>query len=115
MCAANIPLSVSPTHESERRRRLSLPTARPLHQLHPGRSRSLVRYHDRLHDYFLLGHLSLWWKCCSVGRPARHLMPGAMGSFRKRRWNSALPVVDVTSLKVRFAPDSSMGKIDSNL
>jgi hypothetical protein len=25
-------------------------------------------------------------------------MPGAMGSFRKRRWNSALPVVDVTSL-----------------
>jgi len=26
------------------------------------------------------------------------LMPGAMGSFRRRRWNSALPVVDVTSL-----------------
>jgi len=25
-------------------------------------------------------------------------MPGAMGSFRKRRWNNALPVVDVTSL-----------------
>jgi hypothetical protein len=25
----------------------------PLHQLHPGRSRSLVRYHDRLHDNFL--------------------------------------------------------------
>src|SRR5262249_17293350 len=34
----------------------------PLHQLHPGRSRSLVRYHDRLHDNFLLGHLS----CVSV-------------------------------------------------
>jgi hypothetical protein len=31
----------------------------PLHQLHPGRSRSLVRYYDRLHDDFLLGHLSL--------------------------------------------------------
>jgi hypothetical protein len=31
----------------------------PLHQLHPGGSRSLVRYHDRLHDDFLLGHLSL--------------------------------------------------------
>jgi hypothetical protein len=25
-------------------------------------------------------------------------MPGAMGSFRKRRWNSASPVVDLTSL-----------------
>src|SRR5262245_22604647 len=70
----------------------------PLHQLHPGRSRSLVRHNDRLHDNFLLGHLSLWWKCCSVGKPVRHLMPGAMGSFRKRRSNSALPVVDVTSL-----------------
>src|SRR5215813_5628275 len=70
----------------------------PLLQLHPGRSRSLVRYHDRLHDNFLLGHSSPWWKCCSVGKPVRHLMLGAMGSFRKRRWNSALPVVDVTSL-----------------
>ena len=28
-------------------------------------------------------------------------MPGAMGSFRKRRWNSALPVVDVTSLAAK--------------
>jgi hypothetical protein len=27
----------------------------PFHQLHPGRSRSLLRYHDRLHDDFLLG------------------------------------------------------------
>ena len=54
----------------------------PLHQLHPGRSRSLVRYHDRLHDNFLLGHLSLWWKCCSVGKPVRHLMPGAVGRSR---------------------------------
>ena len=31
----------------------------PLHQRHPGRSCSLVRYHDCLHDNFLLGHLSL--------------------------------------------------------
>jgi patatin-related protein len=31
----------------------------PLHQLHSGRSRSLVRYHDCLHGNFLLGHLSL--------------------------------------------------------
>jgi hypothetical protein len=31
----------------------------PLHQLHPGRSRSLVRYHDRLHVNRLLGYLSL--------------------------------------------------------
>jgi hypothetical protein len=31
----------------------------PLHQLHPGRSRSLVRYHDRLHVNCLLGYLSL--------------------------------------------------------
>src|SRR5437763_16923020 len=54
----------------------------PLHQLHPGRSRSLVRYHDRLHDDFLLGHLSLWWKYCSVGKPVRHLMPGAVGRSR---------------------------------
>jgi hypothetical protein len=69
----------------------------PLHQFHPSRSRSLVRHHDRLHDNFLLGHLSLGWKCCSVGMPVRHLMPGAMGSFRKPRWNSALPVADVDS------------------
>ena len=32
----------------------------PLHQRHPGRSRSLVRHHDRLHGNRLLGHLSLW-------------------------------------------------------
>src|SRR5262245_21491196 len=31
----------------------------PLHQRHPGRSRSLVRHHDRLHGNCLLGHLSL--------------------------------------------------------
>src|SRR4051794_10877960 len=54
----------------------------PLHQLHPGRSRSLVRHNDRLHDNFLPGHLSLWWKCCSVGKPVRHLMPGAVGRSR---------------------------------
>src|SRR5438874_3458806 len=36
-----------------------------LHQRHPGCSRSLVRHNDRLHGNCLLGHLSLWWKCCS--------------------------------------------------
>src|SRR5262249_15869781 len=45
-------------------------------------SGSLVRHNDRLHDNFLLGHLSLWWKCCSVGKPVRHLMPGAVGRSR---------------------------------
>src|ERR1043166_3291799 len=47
---------------------------------------------------FSSGHLSLRWKCSSVGKPVRHLMPGAMASFRKRGWNGALPVVDVTRL-----------------
>src|SRR5262249_46644326 len=49
----------------------------PLHQLHPGRSRSLVRHNDRLHDNFLLGHLSLCWICsgdnlrfCEAALPA---------------------------------------------
>src|SRR5262249_14434649 len=35
-----------------------------LHELHPGRSCSLVRYHYRLHDNRLLGHLSVWSKRC---------------------------------------------------
>jgi hypothetical protein len=35
---------------------------RPLHEPHPGGSRSLVRYDDCLHDNFLLDRLSLWWK-----------------------------------------------------
>src|SRR5262247_1135125 len=54
----------------------------PLGQLHPSRSRSVVRHNDCLHDYFLLGHLSLWWKCCSVGKLVRHLIPGAVGRSR---------------------------------
>src|SRR3954451_16778875 len=33
----------------------------PLHQPHPGRSRSLVRYHDRFHRNRLLAYLSPWW------------------------------------------------------
>src|SRR5262250_1399612 len=70
----------------------------PLGQLHPGRSRSLVRHNDRLHDNFLLGHLSLWWTRCTVGEFVRPLMPGPWAASEKRRWNSALPVVDLTSL-----------------
>jgi hypothetical protein len=62
----------------------------PLHQRHPGRSRSLVRHNDRLHDNFLLGHLSLWWKCCSVGKPVRHPMPGPwVAAFMLRRFTGA--------------------------
>jgi hypothetical protein len=33
---------------------------RPLHQLHPGRSRNLVSHHYRFHGRCLLGHLSVW-------------------------------------------------------
>src|SRR5262249_2619342 len=36
----------------------------PVHQLHPGRSRGLLRYNDRLHGNDLLGCLSLTWKRC---------------------------------------------------
>src|SRR4051794_36595893 len=67
----------------------------PLHQLHPGRSRSLVRHNDCLHVTCLLGSLSLWWKCCGDRKPVRHLMPGAMGSFRKRRWNSVTSLLEL--------------------
>src|SRR5215831_2790223 len=41
----------------------------PVHQLHSGRSRSLLRHNDCLHDDFLLGHLSLWWICSSDKGP----------------------------------------------
>src|SRR5207248_4179668 len=43
----------------------------PLHQLHPGRSRSLVRHNDRLHVNCLLGYLSLCWMCPSDKKPVR--------------------------------------------
>src|SRR5438874_4161225 len=79
----------------------------PLHQLHPGRSRSLVRDHYRLHDNFLLGHLSPCWKCCRDGKPVRHLMQGAMASFRERRWNGTLPIVDVISHGVTRSDSAS--------
>src|SRR5262249_31397036 len=39
----------------------------PLHQLHPGCSRSLVRYHYRLHDNFILGHLG-WYPSSNATR-----------------------------------------------
>src|SRR5262249_2588532 len=39
-----------------------------LHQFRAGRTRGLTRYHYRLHDNFLLGHLSGCWKCCRDGR-----------------------------------------------
>jgi hypothetical protein len=35
------------------------PRLGPFHQLHPGRSRRLVRHHDRLHNGCLLGYLPL--------------------------------------------------------
>src|SRR5215472_12585686 len=61
----------------------------PLRQLHPGRSRSLLRHNDCLHDDFLLGHLSLWWKCCSVGK---------VRATSHARGHGQLPKADVTSL-----------------
>src|SRR3546814_329072 len=41
----------------------------PLHQRHPGRSRSLVRHHDRLHRNCLLGHMLLSGSYRSAGLP----------------------------------------------
>ena len=41
----------------------------PLHQLHPGRSRSLVLHNDCLHGYCLVGYLSLCWICSSDKKP----------------------------------------------
>src|SRR5438552_950871 len=41
----------------------------PLHKLHPGGSRSLVRYDDRLHMNCLLGYLCLCWVCSSDESP----------------------------------------------
>src|SRR4051812_37874878 len=40
----------------------------PLRQLHPDRSRRLIRYHYCLHGNCLLDHLCVWWKCCIDGR-----------------------------------------------
>src|SRR5206468_1526808 len=43
----------------------------PLHQRHPGGTRRLVRHNDRLHDNFLLDHLSLGSVAPSrIGAPA---------------------------------------------
>src|SRR4051812_2229944 len=40
----------------------------PLCQLHPDRSRRLIRYYDCLHGNCLLDHLCVWCKCCIDGR-----------------------------------------------
>src|SRR2546429_6856261 len=48
----------------------------PLHQLHPGRSRSLVRHNDCLHVNCLLG--SLCWKWCRQRKAHSTSMPAAM-------------------------------------
>src|SRR5262249_26142000 len=79
----------------------------PLYQLHPGRSRSLVRHHDRLHGNCLLGHLSLWWKCCRDGKPVRHLIltrldasaAQSMSASLRKRLKSRSAVNDVTCQK----------------
>src|SRR6476660_4250901 len=65
----------------------------PLHQLHPGRSRSLVRHNDCLHVNCLLG--SLCWKWCRQRKALSTSMPAAMGSFRKRRWNSVTSLLEL--------------------
>src|SRR5262249_11781061 len=41
----------------------------PPRRVHHARSRSLVRYHDRLHDKFLLGYLPPCWICFSDKSP----------------------------------------------
>ena len=64
----------------------------PLHQLHPGLSRSLVRYHNCFHS-FLLGHLSLCWKRCSVGASGLQALAVriASGFCKQSTTNSAPP------------------------
>src|SRR3954465_7753718 len=64
----------------------------PLGQLHPGRSRSLVRHNDCFHGNPLLNHLSLWSKCRGDRKSVRYLMPGGESEVH------ALLAVDVTSL-----------------
>jgi hypothetical protein len=60
----------------------------PLHQLHPGRSRSLVRHHYRLHDRFLLGCL----------RPRRSALEKKLGARTSMRWNSAISAATLNSV-----------------
>jgi hypothetical protein len=55
----------------------------PLHQLHPGRSRGLVRYHDRLHMNCLLRGQELLPKATVEKRFAsgrRDLAPELLGA-----------------------------------
>src|SRR5690242_6355790 len=65
----------------------------PLHQRHPGRTRRLVRHNDCLHVNCLLG--SLCWKWCRQRKAHSTSMPAAMGSFRKRRWNSMTSLLEL--------------------
>src|SRR6188472_2897705 len=65
----------------------------PLHQRHPGRSRSLVRHNDCLHVNCLLD--SLCWKWCRQRKAHSTSIPAAMGSFRKRRWNSVTSLLEL--------------------
>jgi hypothetical protein len=78
-----------------------------LGQLHPGRSRSLIDYHDRLHVNCLLGYLSLCRLCSSDKKAVRHLMPGAMGSFRKRRWHSVTSLLEMLGARQGLTSDTS--------
>src|SRR3954452_24583800 len=86
----------------------------PLHQLRPSCSRSPIRHNDCLHDNLILGHLSLGemlqgWKARSTSS-AR-----GMASFRERRWNSTLPVVDVTSLPRCYSMRSATMVLSSRI
>src|SRR5213078_3491807 len=66
------------------------PRLGPLHQLHPGSSRSLVRHHDRLHRNCLLSHLSLWWKSTWTESPQARGFPTLFRPTRTFRlcWRS---------------------------
>ena len=78
----------------------------PLYQLHPGRSRSLVRHNDCLHDNFLLGHLrpiratSSPWRLHlrprfapnahavhpPIHQDSQYAVPATQSHFPSRRW-----------------------------
>src|SRR4051812_7059031 len=95
----------------------------PLHQLHPGRSRSLVRYDNRLHMNCLLGYLSLCRVCSSDESAVRHLMRAAMGPQlsnigpklpRGRYAMKSATVVPVDRAAGRSFPMAGMHSFDSS-
>jgi quercetin dioxygenase-like cupin family protein len=67
----------------------------------------LIRHHDRLHRNSLLGHLSLWLKCCSDEKPTAigyHTHPGDEAGYVLQGF---------LILKVREQPDRTLNAGDS--